>query len=38
MMRECGTIQKYSQTSHKSSSVVIQFIRSNHFKLAGRVE
>src|SRR5262249_32578287 len=33
MTRECGTTQKYSQTSHKSSSVVIQFIRSNRFKL-----
>src|SRR5215510_1405334 len=38
MMRECGTTQKYSQTSHNSSSVVIQFTRSNRFKLTGRVE
>lgn len=33
MTGECGTIQKYSQTSNRSSSSVIQFIRSNCFKL-----
>jgi hypothetical protein len=29
----CGTIQKYSQTSNRSSSSIIRFIRSNCFKL-----